>query len=94
VTSTGSYIGSVVGNNYGTLKNIITEVNVIGNWYVGGLVGTNADTGIIIDSISSGNVQGSECVGGVAGATAAEDSIMGTSSKGQVISSGQIDCSL
>nr|QNO51659.1 hypothetical protein IGDPAKFA_00013 [Methanosarcinales archaeon ANME-1 ERB6] len=48
----------------------LEEVNVNGNWYVGGLVGDNYGT--ITNSYSSGSVSGSAVVGGLAGFSSGE----------------------
>ena len=60
-----NYVG-LFGQNYGIIKNVNVEVNVIGTGNLGGLVGNN--TGIVSDSSASGVVTGNGSnVGGLVG---------------------------
>ncbi len=68
------YIG-LFGINKGTLKNISLEnINITGDQYVGGLVGSMGSDAIslygsVVNSYTSGNVSGNQYVGGLAGAS-------------------------
>jgi hypothetical protein len=66
ITSTGSYVGGMVGYNYGNISNcyIAGSVSATGTC-VGGLTGQN--TGAIINSYTMGIVEGNSYVGGLAG---------------------------
>ena len=68
LTGTGSYVGGLVGRNYGgAIANCHATAFVTGTGdYVGGLVGYNAD-GAISNCYSTGSVSGDWCVGGLMG---------------------------
>ena len=74
-----------MGNNYGILNGVVSKVNVRGNTYVGGIVGTNND-GTVSNSISYGTVRGYDCVGGIAGADSDMSSFTKYSFEGTVSS--------
>ena len=59
-------VGSLVGENSGTIVSCHCSVDVFGKWSTGGLVGLNS-RGTIISSHSAGTVEGNE-LGGLAGA--------------------------
>lgn len=61
-TSTGGITGS---NSGGRIENSISNANVSGNVFVGGLVGSNNST--ILNSSATGNVTGNNVVGGLVG---------------------------
>ena len=61
----GSFVGSLVGSNDGTINNSTSSGRVYGQDFVGGFVGSN--DGTINDSTSSGRVYGQEVVGGFVG---------------------------
>ena len=66
VNITGAYrVGSLVGENDGTVRNSISSGNVTGWYAVGGLVGINEGT--VTNSHSSGSVTGWYTVGGLVG---------------------------
>ena len=65
VTSTGNWVGGLVGNNNGPISSSHATGDVDGNAYVGGLVGDN--TGPISDSHARGSVQGLHESGGLVG---------------------------
>jgi len=73
VTGTGVYVGGLVGSNHsgGPITNCYSTGSVGGNYYVGGLVGRNADArfggGPITNCYSSGSVAGNYSVGGLVG---------------------------
>jgi filamentous hemagglutinin family protein len=79
--SGGSYTGSLAGRSMGTIRNVLTGVNVTGQDKVGGLVGANdaanggvttGKTASISNSHASGNVVGAlSYVGGLVGRNAA-----------------------
>lgn len=95
--SGGSYTGSLAGRSMGTIRNVLTGVNVTGQDSVGGLVGANdAENGgvttgknaSISNSHASGNVIGaSSYVGGLVGRNAAGSgaSVPGTATGGNAI---------
>ena len=61
------YIGLFGYTNNATIKNIgLIDVDITGDWDVGGLVGF-ANSGTISNSYSSGDVNGISCVGGLVG---------------------------
>jgi len=62
-----SYVGGLVGGNWGTITNSYATWNVSGTTYVGGLVGYNYERGTIADSYAIVNVEGSYVVGGLVG---------------------------
>ena len=63
----GSYVGSLVGNNFGArITNIDSDGIVTGTMTVGGLVGLNEE-GRILDLGFTGKVNGEERVGGLIG---------------------------
>lgn len=62
-----STIGGIVGNNQGTLENCSFSGFIKGKDTVGGLVGWNGSTGIIINSTFNGAIYGESKVGGIVG---------------------------
>lgn len=62
-----SYIGSLVGNNAGSVINCRFSGEIKGKDYVGGLVGSNEVTGTIENCEVEGEIQGVHFVGGIAG---------------------------
>ncbi|MHC4691367.1 MAG: GLUG motif-containing protein, partial [Planctomycetota bacterium] len=64
--SGGDRIGGLVGMNYGIIHNCYSSGSVMGNKYVGGLVGENF-RGTITNSYSTGSVSGNYRVGGLVG---------------------------
>ena len=62
----GDCVGSVVGDNYGTVIACTASGNVSGTLYVGGVVGYNNGT-VTACYHASGNVSGTSNVGGVVG---------------------------
>ena len=58
-------VGSLVGDNEGTVSNSYSTGNVTGTGWVGGLVGVNLGT--VSNSYSTGSVTGDERVGGLVG---------------------------
>ena len=62
--------GGVVGRNYGTIKKCYNLATVIGNssnWNIGGIAGSNEESGIIEFSYNTGEIIGSSNVGGIVG---------------------------
>ena len=59
-------VGSLVGENDGTMSNCYAAGNVSGNWNVGSLVGRNYG-GTVVDCYSNGGVSGHSTVGGLVG---------------------------
>jgi len=79
ITGTG-FVGGLVGQSYGTVRDCYSSGSVIGNeWYVGGLVGWNVKAsvkignnewnvpGIVSNSYSTASVSGGDMVGGLIG---------------------------
>ncbi len=64
-----TYVGSLVGRNYGRITNVVGIGGFVsGSFYVGGLVGNNASTGDIEESYATGTVSGSSSyIGGLVG---------------------------
>jgi hypothetical protein len=61
-------VGSLVGTaNNATLSNCYASGSVNGEWFVGGLVGSNDDHATITNCYATGNVTGGSFVGGLAG---------------------------
>ena len=61
-----NYIGGVVGENYGTVKNVYNTGAVGGTDYVGGVVAYNGN-GVVENVYNTGAVSGNSNVGGVVG---------------------------
>jgi hypothetical protein len=61
-----SYIGGLVGENYGSIEMSYSTGTIIGFRYVGGLVGNNR-SGKIKTSYSTGTITGTSYVGGLSG---------------------------
>ncbi len=63
----GSYVGGLMGRNYGTVSNCYATDNVTGtNNYVGGLVGYN-QLGTVSNCYATGSISGTSYVGGLVG---------------------------
>ena len=66
-TGSRSSVGSLAGENAGTIENCSFSGSIAGSDRVGGLVGYNALTGVIEACTVSGQIQGHHFVGGLAG---------------------------
>lgn len=66
-SGTGNAVGSLAGNNAGTVENCSFTGKVTGIDNIGGLVGINQLTGTVTGSTVSGTVNGHHFVGGIAG---------------------------
>lgn len=66
VTSSYSYVGGLVGENFGTVSQSYVTGNVSGATYVGALVGFNGASGSIIQSFATGAASG-QVAGGLVG---------------------------
>ena len=62
-----SQIGAIAGQNAGQILNCHFSGSISGGDYVGGLVGTNAVTGILEQCTAEGDIHGDHFVGGIAG---------------------------
>ena len=62
-----SYVGSIAGNNAGTILNCNFTGEISGKDYIGGLVGINEVNGVIENCKAAGTIQGIHFVGGIAG---------------------------
>lgn len=67
VTGSDNNTGGLVGYNAGNVSDTYANSTVIGNNIVGGLIGSNAGTGVVTDSFSTGSVSGNDSVGGLVG---------------------------
>lgn len=65
-----NYIGAIVGENNGIIYKCSFEGVVTGNSYVGGIAGSNAETGYIVNCRVNGAVRGDNMVGGITGINA------------------------
>ena len=61
------YSGGLVGRNYGTVEDCISEVSINGGSRVGGLVGYSTSDGAILRSCAKGIVSASDRAGGLVG---------------------------
>lgn len=64
---TKSFVGGIVGENRGTVENSSFFGTVKGEDSVGGIAGSNADTGRIVSCTSSGTITGENYTGGIVG---------------------------
>lgn len=62
-----SYVGSLVGENAGTLERCSFSGGVHGENVIGGLVGHNTDSGVILSCTVYGSVGGENATGGIVG---------------------------
>jgi len=87
-----SYVGGLVGGNYGELNKSYATGDVAGNNDIGGLVGVNEatpDTEVIISaSYATGNVIGNNFVGGLIGTNAGGANITVSYATGDVTGEG------
>ena len=69
VTSTGKNVGGIVGQlrNKGTVENCVSDVQVTGNRFTGGIVGNQYMSSTIKNSYNLGNVTGTNTSGNVGG---------------------------
>ncbi len=65
ITSSGSYVGALVGENYGNVTHCYSTCTVSANAYMGGLVGRN--DGKVTRCYSTAAVEGGVSVGGLVG---------------------------
>ena len=63
-------VGAIAGRNEGKIRNCIFTGTLSGSDYVGGIVGTNAVTGLIENCRTEGDIHGNHFVGGIAGKNA------------------------
>ncbi len=82
-------VGALVGINRGAINNSYATGTVVGNTYLGGLVGLNQSTGTINNSYFSGSAVAGNRLGGLVGVN--EGSIANTYSTGEVRSSAYQD---
>lgn len=81
----GDYIGGLVGRNTsGVIVGCHSSGTVLGDWYIGGLVGKNYSYGSISYSHSTSDVFGSLRVGGFAGENSSDSTISRCYSTGTV----------
>ncbi|MDO9133598.1 MAG: filamentous hemagglutinin N-terminal domain-containing protein [Hydrogenophaga sp.] len=82
-------VGALVGINRGAIHNTYATGTLVGNTYLGGLVGLNQNTGTINNSYFSGSVTAGNRLGGLVGVN--EGSISNAYSTGSVRSSAGQD---
>jgi hypothetical protein len=83
------YVGLFRITNGATIESVgLTNVDVTGDEYVGGLVGLNFDNSFITNSYATGNVTGTEDVGGLVGVNAESSSILDSYATGSVTGDG------
>ncbi|MDP2252514.1 MAG: filamentous hemagglutinin N-terminal domain-containing protein [Hydrogenophaga sp.] len=82
-------VGALVGINRGAIHNSYATGTLVGNTYLGGLVGLNQNTGTINNSYFSGSVTAGNRLGGLVGVN--EGSISNAYSTGSVRSSAGQD---
>lgn len=84
LTSTGRYVGGLVGSNYGTVNNSTAQGAVQGWNDVGGAVGIN-QAGAIIDNVQTSNsVKGKQNIGGLVGSNTLGAAIINSTATGSV----------
>jgi hypothetical protein len=90
VWGTEDNVGGLVGYGRGTIANCYSEASVTGDYYVGGLVGTNRYKGTITNCYSTGSVMGDDYVGGLVGRGDGDviNSYWNIETSGQTISAG------
>ena len=90
----GDIVGSVVGDNYGTVTACTASGNVSGTSRIGGVVGRNTSGTVTACYHASGNVSGTSYIGGVVGRNTsgtvtacyhASGNVSGTSNVGGVV---------
>ena len=62
-----SYVGAIAGTNRGLIQNCSFSGTVAATGYVGGIAGTNTESGEIAGCIADGKIEGTRCTGGIAG---------------------------
>ena len=88
-----SYVGGLVGSNYGRVSESSATGSVSGSSYVGGLVGYNYGGGTVSESYATGSVSGSSYVGGLVGGNnggTVSDSYWDVDTTGQPTSAGGV----
>ena len=92
VSGTGSYIGGLIGENLGTLEYSNFNGQVTGsdgNYYIGGLVGSN-DSGDIDYAFSTADVSMGTHLGGLVGTSTNQGTIRNSYSTGNVSGTGTV----
>lgn len=83
---TKSGLGLLAGRNEGTIRSCAVKGSVTGDESIGGLVGVNEKSGVIVDSVNHAVVTGSTNAGGIAGRS--EGRIAGCVNEGAVNTDG------
>ena len=85
VVSGGVLVAGLVGGNYsGIIGESMSNGDIRGVYYVGGLVGSNTGKSTINGSVAGGEVTGAENVGGLVGYNAKDSSVRDSNSSGNV----------
>lgn len=64
---TANGVGAFAGQNDGIIEKCTSNVTIVGNEYVGGIVGYNYSTGTVRNCISNNYIKGTQIVGGLVG---------------------------
>ena len=67
INCTAIGVAGIVGQNEGTVENCTSNVTIVGNEFVGGVVGYNTSTGIVRNCTSNNYIKGTQIVGGLVG---------------------------
>ena len=81
------YVGGLVGYNAGSMSGMFANniARVDGKDYVGGLIGCNGKSGLIVDGYTNtATVMGDNSVGGIVGATVASLTIKNSTNNGKI----------
>ena len=81
----GQYVGGVVGYNAGDIEKCKSTSTVNGTKYVGGLIGCNDKSELVVDGYTNtATVMGDNSVGGIVGATVASLTIKNSTNSGNI----------
>ncbi len=81
----GQYVGGVVGYNAGDIEKCKSTSTVNGTKYVGGLIGCNDKSELVVDGYTNtATVTGENSVGGIVGATVASLTIKNSTNSGNI----------
>ena len=84
VSGEGDIIGGLTGDNTGTITSTYTAVDVSGSLLVGGLVGWNTGSAVIIASYATGDVSSNHEGGGLIGGNASTITIINSYATGKI----------
>ena len=87
INRTAIGVAGIVAQNEGIVENCTSNVTIVGNEYVGGVVGYNLSTGIVRNCTSNGTVTGAQVVGGIVGES--DGNVIGCTNNGNVQSTSE-----